>query len=307
MKEKRYHIVITTVVCAVLLWGFVKLGNQYQTTVEIPIDVSDLPEGVAIRTSLPRDIQMVLRGEGWQLAALFWKSNLRYHLDLSGIGNIQKVVTIRDVSRQLDLNPGVELLDMKPESLFIAVGPYVIKKIPVRFGARVTFAEGYGLASPPTIIPESTIVGGAPSVLNALVSWNIRDTIFENLKAPVETPVALEDSTPFVLSFSPSSVIVKLDVQPFAEKTLSNLPVDIRSVPADREVILIPPKIEIVVRGGVNRLTTVAATDCKAYIKYEDVRNDTTRSLSPEIELPGGLVLIGKKPEHLQYVIRKRL
>ena len=85
MKERRYHIVITTVVCAVLLWGFVKLGNQYQTTVEIPIDVSDLPEGVAIRTSLPRDIQMILRGEGWQLAALFWRSDLRYQLDLGGI------------------------------------------------------------------------------------------------------------------------------------------------------------------------------------------------------------------------------
>jgi len=307
MSGKRLQIISATTLFAMVLWGSVNLSSEYQATVTVPISVTNVPQGLALRTPLPVGLQLTLRGEGWQMASYFWTLDLRYVLDLSLSSSVQKVLTMRDVVRGLGARSGIDAIDMKPESLFIAFEPYVAKKVPVVLDASVSYAEGYGLSGVPVMNPESIIVGGAASVVNPVDHWPTRRVSFQDLKAPVDTEVALDDSTPFVLSFQPSAVRISLNVQPLAEKTLSGITVNSRSVPEDREIILIPPKIEIVVRGGIDQLTGISAADCKASIDFSDIPGDTSRTLVPEIELPEGLILISKRPERLHYVIRRRL
>ena len=307
MKTRHLQIIAATTLLSALLWLSVNMNNHYQTTVSVPLILSDTPAGLALQTPMPRELQLSFRGEGWQLAAYLWRSDFQYRIDLGNSPHVQKVVTIRDVLREMTIPPGVELVDMKPESLFIAFEPYVEKKVRVYFNTSMSFAEGYGLSGPPSVRPESVTIGGAASLLTTIEGWRTRHSTFENLKAPVETEVPLDESTPFLLTVSPGTVRVTVNVQPFAEKTFNGVPIEVRSVPEDREVILIPPKIDIVVRGGIDRLATAAATDCRAYIDYKTIQEDTTRILPPEIELPVGITLMSKTPDRVQYFIRRRL
>jgi YbbR domain-containing protein len=307
MRSKRYQIIGATTLFAVVLWVSVNLSSQYQTTVAVPIVVTNAPQGLALRTPLPASIQLTLSGEGWQMASYLWRSELRYLFDLTLANVYPKIRTQRDVRRALEIPPGISVVEMKPESLFMAFEPYVAKKVPVLLDTSVSYAEGYGLSGVARITPESTIVGGAASVVNAVDHWRTRKLNLRDLKAAVDMEIGLDDSVPFLLTFQPQAIRLRMNVQPLAEKTLSGITVASLSVPSDREVILIPPKIEIVVRGGIDQLTGISTADCRAFINFEEIPGDTSRTLVPRIELPAGLTLIEKRPERLHYVIRKRL
>ena len=107
-----------------------------------------------------------------------------------------------------------------------------------------------------------------------------------------------------LLSLSPEEVTVR--VEPFAEKRLQGLLVEALSVPPNREVILIPPKIEVVVRGGIEQLAALTVGDFRATADYYSILSDTTGMVETEITSPSGVQIVNRKPERLQYIIRKR-
>lgn len=306
LKNKRLQIIAATTVFAVLLWLSVNMSGEYLMTVEVPLMIENIPTGLALKAPLPREVQLRFRGDGWQLASLAWRSDLSLRPDGSKLDGGQRIITIREVAGQINIPPGTELTAIIPESLYLVPDTKAWKKVPVVFQGTLSFADGYGLGGRPVIEPDSIIISGAQSVLHSIDSWRTKRASFEQLKVSVETKLALDDSTPYHLSFSHSSVVVRVLAQPFAEKTFSGVAVEVRGVPPDREIILIPPRIEIVVRGSIERLSAFRIEDCSAECSFEHVA-DTTRYLSPSVTLPEGLQLIGKHPERVQYIIRRRL
>jgi len=83
--------------------------------------------------------------------------------------------------------------------------------------------------------------------------------------------------------------------------------VEIRSEAPNREVILIPPKIEIVARGGIKQLSNISPSDFRVSINYRAILTDTTGIVDPDITAPQGIQVVSRRPEHLQYVVRRRL
>jgi hypothetical protein len=102
-------------------------------------------------------------------------------------------------------------------------------------------------------------------------------------------------------------VRVHIDVQQFAEKTVTGVPVETRGVPYHREVILIPPRVDLVVRGGVQQLSTLTDDSFRVTIDYKDLLEDSSGYADPMVILARGIELVSKKPERMQFVIRKRL
>lgn len=307
MKPRNLQIILATTVFAALLWAFVSLGDSYQMILSIPVELSPLPPGLALSTPVPRNLELSVRGEGWILASLLWRREPGYRLDVGSFQSHQRIATVRDVERQLNLPAAVEVIDMKPESLHVGLDVSVTKNVIVQFDSPLSFAEGYGLAGPPLVNPETVLVAGAASILMSIDNWRINDMPFEKLTTPVEKEILLNDDSRYALTFTPGTVSLRLNVEPFAEKPLANIPVEVRSVPPNREVILIPPRIEIVVRGGISLLAALEPGNCKAHVDYAEAERDSVTTLLPVVELPKGLTLISRRPERLEYVIRRRL
>jgi hypothetical protein len=305
-KDKRYHIVLATTIGAILLWGSVKLGGQFQTTTEVPVVLANVPSSVAPVFPIPRVLDLTVRGEGWQMVNHVWDSDLLLELD----GNPQsapRIVTLREVRRIIALPEDILLVDMKPESLLVAFEPSVEKRVPILLENHAFFAEGYGLSGRPVVDPESVTVSGAASVLRDLTAWYVATPALTDLRSPVQQAIPLSDNATYLVALSPPSVTLTLNVQPLAEKTLSGIPVSVHSLPHDREVLLIPPRIDILIRGAIDRLAGITSEECRVSVDYRDIEGDTVRSVVPLIELPEGLTVIGRTPERLQFVIRQRL
>lgn len=307
MKHKRIHIIIATTLFAGLLWISVKLGETYQVVIATPLTVNGLPTGMALNAPVPRLLHLRLRGDGWQLAGLMLGADPHCRIDLQSLASRQTTLTIADVVDRLGLPGGIQILDMKPDSISVLFDSLSQKKVPVVLDHTVSFKERYGPVGPTIITPDSILIEGARSVIAPIESWPTTRMTFEDLKAPVDAMVPLAESDRFQLLLQPSEVNVRMDVQWYAEKVFAGLPVELLSVPPHREVILVPPRIELVVRGGVDQLSQLTLNDFRASLDYTVILSDSTGYLEPEIAVPQGLQIVNTRPSRLQFIVRKRL
>jgi hypothetical protein len=315
MKKRTFHIALAAALFGALVWLSVNLSDDYQVTLTAPLSIQGVPPGSAIRTPVPRTLQMKFRGRGWRLAAMLLGPDIKLVFPFATLpgarsraeSGTDRAITLSDIADRVVARPGVQLVDVKPDSVFISLDRYVQKQVPVVMDAGTTFREGYGQVGAATVTPESVTIGGAESVVKDVASWPTVKYLFEDLRAPVEDDLPLADAGVHDFRFSVPRVHVSINVQPFAEKLLSGLPVEILETPSNREVILIPPRIEIVARGGIKQLSGLGPGDFRVTVDYTYILSDTTGNIDALIAGPSGIQIVRKRPEHLQYIVRKRL
>ena len=327
MNKHRILILFAASLFGALAWLSVSMGERYQLTLTAPLAVEDIPAGYAIRTPVPRTVQLHYRGDGWRLALLRFGADANLTVTFSALrpasesaGRIDssaavvrnftpanRVITRLDISERAPARAGVELTDVTPDSIFLGLDRYEQRTVPLQLDITTTFREGYGQVGGATLAPDSVTVGGAASILRTITSWPTIRRDFKDLRAPIETDVELAQSHLLLLVMSTTTTHVSLNVEPFAEKVLNGISVEGRGVPGNREVIFIPPRLDIVARGGIKQLANLAPSDFQVRVDYTTIVADTTGLIDPTISGPGGIQIVTKRPERLQYIVRKRL
>jgi hypothetical protein len=307
MKIRNIHIVLVAALFGILAWGSVTLRDQYLITVDAPVVLESVPEGLAVKSPLPSSVQLKLRGDGWHLAAIVLGGRPHVLISAAALPPGNRPIGFADILERLSFGPWVQLVDMKPESIRIEFDRLARKRVPVIWDAVTGFREGYGQVGPVTLNPDSVTVSGAETILRSLDSWKTERQVLENLKAPVDGEVRLASPGAYRLSFSHVATRVTINVEPFAEKVFTGIPVDVHDVPPNREVILIPPKMELVVRAGIKQLSLLSPDDFRISTSFVRILSDSTGTLESDVLSPPGVQVVSKKPGRLQYIVRKRL
>jgi hypothetical protein len=307
MRSKRLHIVVPSVLFAILMWISINLAEEYQVSMEIPLVVANVPEGMALNRPVPKSLIMKVRGSGWRLASFFFSGKPGCVLDVTELGARQTVMTKFNLLDHLFLTVGIHPVDVNLDTLVLSYENRVERKVRVRSNVYVECADGYGIVGSISVRPESISVSGAESVVRSLEYWRTQERIFSSVRTSFDREVPLEDSQVYSIQVMQKSVQVSATIQPLAEKVFSGVIVEVLSIPLNREIVFIPPRIDVVVRGGVDQLAAFGASDVRAFVDYATLIVDTTGFIQPRIEVPPEVRLLAKRPERLQYVIRRRL
>lgn len=307
MNHKRLRIILTTTAFGILFWAGVTLRDQYQSTIAVPLSVTDIPEGYAVETPIPHSLMLRVRGDGWRLALMSLGGSFRAEIPYPSLRPRRPVITIAELTERLTLPNGIQILDVNPDSIYVRLARMAQKKVPVVLDCTLSFRKDFGQVGKPRLDPDSVTIAGAESVIRTIDAWHTTRVVLENLKAPVDMKIPLEDTLPYLVTPSPSSIRVQIAIEPFAETSFSGLSVEVDSVPAALEVILIPPRIDVIVRGGIRQLQSVGSNDFRASVKYAVIEADTTGLVVPDILSPPGLQIVSEKPDRLHYIVRRRL
>lgn len=305
MKPRSIHIILATTLSALLLWISVSMTGQYQIQVTAPLVVRGVPPGRAISNPLPRAVRLAFHDSGWRLAKVTWGPGIEWVIDLDALPVRPQALTLRDVGEQIGGQLGVLPISMFPETIFVSLDTIASKRISVRPNISVTFREGFAQVGPMMVSPESVIVTGALRVLQQMHSWPTAPAKFDQLRQGVKVMVPLSDSIPSLV-FNPDRVQLQIDVQQYAEKTFPGVPVEIVSLPQNREVILTSPRIDIVVRAAIDQLAALRQSNIRVVVDYRDILADTSGFIEPEVALPPGIRVVKKSPERINYVVRKK-
>ena len=82
---------------------------------------------------------------------------------------------------------------------------------------------------------------------------------------------------------------------------------NIFNITEDKEVLLIPPKVNLSVRGGVEQLSQISMSDINVNVEFNLIESDTLGFIIPEVNIPEELNLLKIEPQKLQYIIKNKL
>ena len=306
-NAKKLPVAVGAILAALIAWLSVNMQGEYSIVKSVPVVFEDMKEGKAFRYPIPRIMSIRLRGKGWVVAGLFFSPDFKYFINLSSVGEEPVIITGKDVQDHVTLPVDVQVVDVRPDTLRVALSDYYEKRVPVSTRLVLNFREGYGQVGPVEVSPESVTVGGTLDFLQAVASWNTTFRRYTDLRAPIDEEIPLEALPSYSYSVPVQSVRVSVNVEPFAEKLFTGIPVSVREVPPGLEVIFIPPKLDIVVRGGIEQLAALSGSSFSAGVTYAGLERDSTGFVVPVLRIPGGLKVVDRKPGRFQFIIRRRL
>jgi YbbR domain-containing protein len=281
------------------------MGYEYQTVISVPLTLDNIKPNRALARPVPHSVNVKVRTSGWQLIGLSFVPTTHYVLDVGDISNRYNFATSKDAMERLKLPQGIRAVEIKPETIVVMLDEKIKKIVPVEPVVRMSFREGYGLVGDIWTTPDSVTLTGAKSLLESVDQWQTEALEFSNLKSGASTRVAVSDTLAFGITPSPTFVSLQIDVQPTVEKSFNGIPVEVNQVPGNRLVVLIPPKIDIIIRGGIEQVAAAEQKDFSAYIDYKSVLLDTTGFIQPIVTTPRNIKVVKQQPERLQYVVRK--
>jgi hypothetical protein len=300
--NKKLNIFIASVVFSVILWGSISLSDTYFTNVNVKLTLSNFPDGYTTGTQIREELRLRVKGEGWRLVSLNVGPETEFKVSVGADSGWHHINLFNYLQSNRWLLSEVDIIDLYPDSLNFYVEKIISKKLPIASAFNLSFKPGYDLASDIILQPDSVVVRGPASYLKARneIRTSNKKLLALDSKTFVETE--LENVSGF--EYSTNLIEAILDVQRIVDKQFDNVQVDVMDIPSGREVVLLPNKITINVRGGIEILGKLKPELFHAYVHYLNLVKDTTGSVVPEILLPRNVTLQYSKPDRLRYVIR---
>ncbi len=291
---------------AAILWLFVTLRLEYQEKIQLPLQVVNVRSGFAVKSPLPNSITLRINASGWRLAMMRWMKETPFVLDGSALDRGTTIELEKLISRMITLPADVQVLDINPDLLHIEIEQKITKKIPVLPDLDLKLRDGYITVGNITAVPDSVEVTGARSVVEEFRDVTTQKIIMKDVYLPIHITAVLQDTFEVPLTFSDHHVDLAYDVQPYAEKVLNRIPIELTEVPSNRTVILLPSVVDITVRGGVSQLALLTESEIAASIQYRAILADTTGVIKPVLSTPSWAEVVAVKPDRIQYVIRRK-
>lgn len=304
---KRYVSFIISLAFAFLLWLIVNLNGEYEDNFKAKVVIKNLHSEKAIKNDYPEFINIRLKGRGWKILPFYFLSKPYISVDLSNIQKSLHLDLLNNPRVQISLPKDVHLIRVEPETLNFELERRMEKKVPVVFSYELK-KENYDFAYPPKIFPDSVVISGAESIVSKIDSAFTDKILIEKTGQEINTRIKILNPNEKLIKVSNDFVQVKFLVEQIIEREFI-VTAHVVGVPADKEVILFPPDIKVVVRGSISRLISLEAnrdTVIKVIINYFDVLNDKTGLIKPQIILPEYLKLVSFSPEGLEYIIRQK-
>ena len=305
MTRKNLKIFLFSFIFAFFTWLYISLIQIYNTELSVPLKVK-LTEKQAITTEIPKDINLVIRGKGWDLLGILVSKKVEYVLDLTNYKKDTRINIMQSAGEVLNLPLGVSIVSIYPDALDITFDNITEKIVKVKNNASVTTKDGYIIVGSPLIEPDSIMITGAFSVLSKIKYIPTENVVFENLNSRLTKSVKLKDTLSNLIFYEQKTVNITYNIQLSADKEFDNILVNLINEPGDKEVLIIPPKIKLTLRGGVDDLAKVTSEDLSVSIDYKSLLKDTTGFVIPDIKMPLNLDLLKFEPEKFQYIIKAK-
>ena len=297
LSRRRGFIVTMCVVIAVVLWFTLSVGETYSILVDLDTQVTNVPPEMALTALPPSTVQVQVRGEG---TALF---GLRFNPPLLSIDATQDAV---NVSTLVTPPQGVVVENVFPPVFNLRKEQRIFRTVPIRSRAVIEAAETYDFFEPPLLTPDSVVISGARSIVNAVEYWPTDVQEHSDLKDSLVVTLPLVDTLEVLVTKSHTETVLSTVAHEFTEQE-RDLNVEATEFPTTlRGVELVPSSIRVTYRVPVSQYEEAqVAPDFYATVSYNMIRTDTTGRVRPEIHLPTELSIrnLAWTPSSLRYYV----
>jgi hypothetical protein len=289
---------------AIALWVYSSLNSEFITYKRLPLSIN-LPNNRAIASDIPKNVTLEVKGTGWQLLnLLFINSNAGCRIDLSEIKDLDSLkISRKEYLKGLYNVTNVNTIEFAPESFVLQTGTVSEKDVTIRSNLRVNPYEGYMVVGDIDLHPNMIVIKGNYNVVNNINYWNTKKMIIEGVSESFETIVHLSDSLSNIINLSDQTISAHVDIQQIAEQTLYDIPIKIKGTQLSQKHKIMPEFITVTIRGGINQLYDFNPENISASLNSDDILNDSTGLIKPEIKIPKNIQIVNITPKYLTHKI----
>lgn len=303
--RRNIFILINTFIFSVLIWAYVNLNLTYTIESSLPLQIKS-GKSQGISNEIPDNLDVVFKGKGWGLMKILISKNLVYYLDLTTFKKDTKIDLMQGVTDIINLPSDVYVMSINPSVIDVSFDNTITRMIKVKNNTSVQTKDGYTVIGGVKITPDSVRVSGASSIIMKIKFVQTENIVFKDVNANISKDVKLIDSLGNQVKIDPTVVNVSYKLELSAEKTFEDIDVNVYGVPIDKDVLIVPPKISISLRGGVEELSKLTPKDIKIGINFKQIESDEQGEVEPTIELSDIFTLIKVEPQRFQYIIKKK-
>jgi YbbR domain-containing protein len=263
---------------SVALWFIVNMGRDYNMTMMLPIQITNLPDDIALSSEVPDTTAVSISGEGWSLFNLYINPP-QVMLNVEE----QQVNMFEQVRQQISSMSDVSVMQVDPMFLEIETEMRVSKKVPVESRIVINTGPQYGVLGSTQIMPDSVTVTGPASRVENVESWSTADTEINDVTRNLEMSVDLQESGPGITTI-PSEVTLQANIAEFTEAEV-RIPVRSRGLPSGQAVTFSPSSIVVKYDVPLDQYNDVQSIrPFVAFVDFERLQQDTTGLITPELE-----------------------
>ena len=302
MKKKIITISFIAVL-SIIFWGAVALSQDYIATIKVRIVYTDLPKNYSVGYSSLTESYLQVKGKGWELAKLSVGSVEDFYVSVHRRPGRHK----KDLSDFIESNqwlfPSMQVLQIGPSQIEFEVDRVDSKIVKVSKNFNLNFRDGYEATSEIILSPEYVEIRGSAILLQKIDSVKTIVTEVRELSEPILSYIKLEDIQG--ITYSVERVKFEIDVQKIVDKSFNGIPIEVKNAPVGKELILYPAKIDIVLRGGINKLGKLTNDSLKVVIDYWNAIKEEGGKVEPDIVIPKFTNIISVEPKKLEYIIKQ--
>jgi len=303
--KKELFIFILFIFLSFIFWGAISLGEEYVITLQVPVRIVLPEKDFAVEGDFPDKLEMRLKAPGWSLLKIKYFQENNFTIRIKEPINSFVYRTENITNDLLGFPSDVKIISIQPELISLSFNLASEKRIKIYPRLNYSLKEGFILASPVNLQPESITIRGSRKLLAKIDSLPTETVDVHQLSEPVAIETKIVDTLSNLLVYEKIPVKIYLDVQQVVDKDLEKVAVDLINVPKGKDVILLPSFVDLKLRGGINVLGNLQSDSTKVFIDFKKYSELSEEEIKPEFNLPYGVKVVDYFPKKFKLIIRK--
>jgi len=259
----HFGLKLLSVALAVALWMIVSGEETVERGLRVPLELQQLPPGLELNGDIPATVDVRVRGASGTLSRLA-ASDVIAVLDLRDAQAGRRLFPI--TPEQFRAPFGVEVVQVQPSSVALAVEPSMSKQVPVMPAVDGHPAPGYAVGTL-TAEPKTVEVVGPESAVRRISEAVTEPVSVNDAREPIKQNVTLGLIEPSLRLKNTRVASVTVDIVPAPlERALRGRPVHLRNTGATLEAQAVPSTVDLTIRGSRDTLNRVEADAVAAYV-----------------------------------------
>ncbi len=304
-QGKEAFTFLCFVALAFCFWFILAISDNRERIVQIPIEMTNIPEGTVMLSDMPPYIEARIRDKGPVVLSYNLNNISPIKIDFTRHDNHKDAITISNNSlidyTRKQLKATTTILAFTPDSIRIAYTHDQGKKCPIVANGTYTTVPHCILGEKITVSPDSATVYGKASTLKKIDHIQTEEIILDNLNDTTRIVVRLKPipGTRII----PDNTTVTIPVEEYTTKTLS-VPIAISHIPAEYSVMTFPSHIDLTCMLPLSRYPVTTGDDFLIGIDFRTLLQQPGSQAAVEIiNSPEYVRSVTLSQDSIEYII----
>ncbi|TKJ43893.1 hypothetical protein CEE36_01895 [candidate division TA06 bacterium B3_TA06] len=295
---KDWWLKLIALVAAVVLWLFARLEREYTRELKLGLDMSLLPTEYVVVEQNVDSVSVEIRGKGRYLVRL-GRFNPKIVLPLVSMREGRE--RLRIGPENVNLPEQIQVRSLDPYQIELVIERRAKRKVAVIVRSDGIPAEGFAISD---IDYDKTVdLYGTKEVVSTFSHLFSEPLNVEGVSESFSTLLAIQVPDTAGLVTEPSSVLVKVKVEPETTVVLTNVPVSLKGVPLQGQAYLLNKEAKLTLRGPVSLLRGFSKDEVEVSISVSYMTPGDYR-VPADVSLAPGIKVENSKPAVFRLLIR---